>query len=566
MRARAGAVVDTVRRTGLFDPLSVAALGWSGTVWGPTPAAAYGAAALRYPNRIALVDDFGPLTYGQLELRSGVLAAGLRKRGLSRGDGLGILCRNHRGFVEATLAAAKLGARPILLNTGLPPAQLHTVIEAESVSVVVADHDLAAPLTAAEAPTVIVIVSDPERDPGRSFPDLDGRLPALPRPRNPFAGAIAPVILTSGTTGAPKGTQRSIDPRALRSAFGVMEAIPYARGDVMVLPAPLFHAWGFSHLALAATLAATVVLRRRFDPETVLADLDAHGATVLVAVPVMLQRILAWDEQATPTAEVDAVAELDALHIVASSGAPLPGDLATRWMDRFGDNLFNLYGSTECGQVSVASPADLRQHPNTAGRPLPGIDVRILDGDDDDVDPGDVGEIMVDSPARFDGYTNGEQKRTVGDLLSSGDRGHLDGDGLLFVLGRADDMIITGGENVYPSNIERALLADDAVEVAAAVGVADDDLGQRVRAVLVTTGPDRVVDSTTAGAMTRRLKTSLRSDLAGHELPKEFVYVSELPRNQAGKVLRKQLVGSRRSVPNQIRKPASAAATEGPSA
>ncbi|MEM9133204.1 MAG: AMP-binding protein [Actinomycetota bacterium] len=565
MRERAGAVVDTVRRTGLFDPLSMAALGWSGTLWGPTPAAAYGAAALRYPNRIAIVDDFGPLTYGQLELRSGVLASGLRKRGLSRGDGLGILCRNHRGFVEATLAAAKLGARPVLLNTGLPPAQLRAVIEAESVSVVVADHDLAAPLTSMEGPTVVVLVADPERNPDRSFPDLDGRLPALPRPRNPFAAAMAPIILTSGTTGAPKGTQRSVDPRALRSAFGVLEAIPYNRGDVMAIPAPLFHAWGFSHLALAATLAATVVLRRRFDPETVLADLDAHGATVLVAVPVMLQRILTWDAGSAPTAEIDEVAQLDSLRIVASSGAPLPGDLATRWMDRFGDNLYNLYGSTECGQVSVAEPADLRRWPTTAGRPLPGIDVRILDGDDDDVDPGDVGEILVDSPARFDGYTNGEQKRSVGNLLSSGDRGYIDEDGLLFVLGRADDMIISGGENVYPSNIERALLADDAVEVAAVVGVADDDLGQRVRAVVVTGGPDQVVDPSSAGATTRRLKAALRHELAGHEMPKEFVYVSELPRNQAGKVLRNQLVGSRRSVPNQIRKPAISGSSEGPS-
>lgn len=561
MRERAGAVVDTVRRAGLFDPLSVAALGWSGTLWGPTPAASYGAAALRYPNRLALVDDFGSLTYGQLELRSGVLASGLRKRGLSRGDGLGILCRNHRGFVEATLAAAKIGARPVLLNTGLPAGQLHTVIEAESVSVVVADRELAAPLAATDAPAVVVLVADPERSPDRTFPDLDGRLPALPRPRNPFAGAMAPVILTSGTTGAPKGTRRSIDPRALRSALGVIEAIPYERGDVMVVPAPLFHAWGFSHLALAATLAATVVLRERFDPETVLADLDAHGATVLVAVPVMLQRILVWDERSAPTAAVDDVAELDSLRVVASSGAPLPGDLATRWMDRFGDNLYNLYGSTECGQVSVAEPADLRKWPATAGRPLPGIDVRILDQDDDDVDPGDVGEILVDSPARFDGYTNGDQKRSVGDLLSSGDRGYIDADGLLFVLGRADDMIITGGENVYPSNIERALLADPAVDVAAVVGVADDDLGQRVRAVLVTGGPDAVTDSTSAGAMTRRLKSALRIELAGHELPKEFVYVSELPRNQAGKVLRNQLTGPRRSVPNQIRKSA-ATATE----
>lgn len=559
LTGQASSVFDAVRRAGLLDPLSVAALTSATAVWGPSIAAAYGAAAVRYPNRIAVVDDHGRLTYTELDRRSARLAAALRKAGLARGDAIGILCRNHRGFVEANLAVAKLGAKPVLLNTGLPAGQLAEVINREAAHLVIADHDLVDTLDCDEtAGDLLVVTCDPAANEEWSFPGFSSRRPLLQLPR-PF-DVVNPVILTSGTTGAPKGTRRSTDPKATVGLLGFVEAIPYQRGDVMVLPAPLFHAWGFSQLTLAATLAGTVVLRDRFDPETVINDIEVHGATVLAAVPVMLHRILASERRLDRLNTGDTDRDLTALRVVATSGSALPGDLATRWMDRFGDSLYNLYGSTEVGQVSVAGPTDLRADPDTAGMPLRGITVRILDDNDNEVAAGVTGQIMIESAARFDGYTDGGGKRMVGALMSSGDRGRLDADGRLFVDGRTDDMIISGGENVFPGNIERSLMAHAAVGDAAVVGVADDDLGQRIRAVVV---PAVAMSDQPAASLTRTLRAHLKQDLAAHEVPREYVYVTELPRNTTGKVLRTKLAGPKRSVPNRAAAPTAAARRSG---
>ena len=548
LTAEAGSIFSAVRRAGLLDPLSVAALTSSTAVWGPSIAAAYGAAAVRYPNRIAIVDDYGRLTYSRLDRRTARLAAALRKEGLRRGDAIGVLCRNHRGFVEANLAAAKLGAKPILLNTGLPANQLAEVIARETISVVLADRDLAdrglSDRAESDLEELSVFVCDPSTDREWSFPGLSSRLPLLQMPR-PFDNNT-PVILTSGTTGAPKGTRRSTDPKASVGLLGFVEAVPYRRGDVTVLPAPLFHAWGFSQMVLSATLAGTIVLREHFDPQCALNDVEVHGATVLAAVPVMLHRILETEDQ-------NAERDLSSLRVVATSGSALPGDLAIQWMDQFGDTLYNLYGSTEVGQVSVAGPTDLRSEPDTAGRPLRGITVRILDDDDNEVNTGVTGQIMIESAARFDGYTDGAGKRMVGELMSSGDRGYIDGSGRLFVSGRTDDMIISGGENVFPSNIERQLLSHASVSAAVVVGVSDADLGQKVRAVIVRS--DRQTNGTDA-SLTKSIKAHLKTGLAGHEVPREYVYVSELPRNTTGKVLRTKLTGPKSSVPNRTTSPA----------
>ncbi len=495
----------------------VTALAGAVVTWGPTVAAPYTAAAIRHPRRIALVDDHGSLTYRALELRSSRVALGLRAKGVARGDTIGVLCRNHRGFVEANIAAAKLGARLVYLNTGLPDAQLFEVVDREQVTLVLADADLAPRLAAGGAR---VIEARPELDPGWTFPDLTQRRFGLLVPPR---GSPDPVVLTSGTSGAPKGTSRSTSPRAGAAALGFLEAIPYRRGDVFLIPAPLFHAWGLSQLVLAAGLAGTAVLRTSFDPGRVLDDIDTLQVDVLAAVPVMLQRILAV---ADPR-------RLPSLRITASSGSALPGDLATRWMDAFGDNLYSVYGSTEVGQVSVAGPADLRAAPDTAGLPLRGIGVRILD-DRGRVRPtGELGAIAVKSDAHFDGYTGGGTKPVVDGYMLIGDQGRLDADGRLVVVGRADDMIISGGENLYPANIERAMLSHPSIRDVAVVGVPDDELGQRVRAVVVSSDGNLSLDD---------VRDHLRSQLAAYELPRDLVVVDELPRNPAGKILRTSLI------------------------
>ena len=520
------ATFDTARRLGLLNPATVAAAGAAAFYWGPSSAAAYAAASVRSPRRTALIDDYGRLSYLQLEWRCNRLAAGLRAQGIQAGNVVGLLCRNHRGFVEANVALAKLNTRVVYLNPGLPTAQLNEVIEREAVSMVIADRDLA-PLIELDS----VVIAAPEDDSEWSFPSVATWRPLIQRPR-PTA-TDDPIVLTSGTTGAPKGTRRSASRATATAAFGVLDAIPFRRNDIMVLPAPLFHAWGLSQLLTAATLGGTVVLRRRFDPGTVASDIEAHGANVLAAVPVMLHRILAADPPF----------DLSTLRIVASSGSALPGDLASRWIERYGPNIYNLYGSTEVGQVSIATPADLTIDPTCAGRAVRGVEIRIVDDAGHELPTGGVGRIVVKSEMHFDGYTDGGNKETLDGFMAIGDQGRFDSEERLFVLGRADDMIISGGENIFPSNIERALMRHPQVDEAAVVGVPDDDLGQRVRAVVTLRGKGK------ADAVAASIKNELASELASHEMPREYVIVDSLPRNDSGKILRRELAGSKESIP-----------------
>jgi fatty-acyl-CoA synthase len=241
----------------------------------------------------------------------------------------------------------------------------------------------------------------------------------------------------------------------------------------------------------------------------------------------MMQRILALPE------EVKRRYDLTSLEVTAASGSALPGELATRWMDEFGDNLYNLYGSTEVSWASIATPADMRAAPGTSGRPPRGTVIRIVDENGADVQPGDTGRIFVGNQLAFEGYTGGGDKEHLGDLLSSGDVGHIDEDGRLFIDGRDDEMIVSGGENVFPREIEDLLADHDAVADAAAIGVEDEDFGQRLRAFVVKQKGKEISEED--------LKGYVKENLARYKVPREIVFVDELPRNATGKVLKREL-------------------------
>lgn len=517
----AAAVLPPLWRAGLLAPDLVGALTGAALWWGPTVAASYSAAALRHPRRTALVDDEGRLSYLQLAMRTDRVAAALRGRGLGSGAPVGVLCRNHRGFVEATISLAKIGARPTYLNTGLAPGQLAAVVGRERLESVVCDREFVDVMTEA-APHVELVVAAPEDDPTWSFPDLARRriLLRLPSPST----ASDPVILTSGTTGVPKGARRSAGGAMVPAVAGLLAAMPLRRGDRVLVAAPLFHAWGLGQMTLTAALAGTLVLRRRFDPRAVLEDAAAHRVDVLAVVPTMLVRML----------DVDGAGSLAEVRVVASSGGPLVGDTATAWMDAHGDRLYNLYGSTEVGQVAIAGPGDLRRAPGCAGVAPLGVELRIVDDHGADVDRGAIGRIVVRSGAHFDGYTGGGSKPMIDGFMDIGDTGYLDRHGLLHVVGRSDDMIVTGGENVYPQPIEDILVRHPEVIEAAVVGVDDADLGQRIVAHVVRRPGSRI----TASA----LRAHCRAGLAAHEVPRAIEFCDELPRNATGKVLRRDLV------------------------
>jgi len=500
--------------------------------WGVNYAGGFAAAAARFPDRTCVIDPTTSLTWSEVDTQSNALANALAARGIAAGDVVGVLCRNHAAFVVTSAALAKLGTHVLLANTGFAGPQLNEVLQREDAVLLVCDHEFAHLVTNPDGTTSLdVITTDgPGVDasvpsPHPSIHDLiaggDHRRPAAPG----RSGRM--VILTSGTTGTPKGASRP-QSTGVDTAAAMLERIPYRSGDTVVLPAPLFHAWGFANLGMALLLAPTIVLRPRFDPEQTLADIAAHRARTLVAVPVMLQRMCELPD------DVINAYDSSSLEVVVLSGSALPGALATRWMDRFGDNLYNLYGSTEVGWATIATPEDLRADPSTAGRPPINARIRIVDDEGADVPTGTSGRIFVGSPLLFDGYTNGGSKEMLDGFMSTGDTGRLDEAGRLRVEGRSDDMIVSGGENVYPREVEELIERMPGVNEAVVVGVPDEEFGQRLVAHVVP------ADDGTAPTA-EGVRAHVMSNLARYKVPRDVLFIDELPRNATGKVLRDRL-------------------------
>jgi acyl-CoA synthetase (AMP-forming)/AMP-acid ligase II len=523
-------IAKTLRDTGMLKPVRPDRTARSLRAvhrWGPTSAGACAAAAARHPRRAAIVDERGTLTYEQVHRRSNALARALAKAGIGERDGVAIMCRNHRGFVDATIACSKLGAGALYLNTAFAGPQIADVMRREEPVALIYDEEFAE------------LVQEGGEDRKRFIAWHD---PAAASPADPLieeliagesdaelepplqAGGI--VILTSGTTGTPKGAGRA-SPDSLEPAAAMFSKIPFKARESTMIAAPMFHSWGLVHFVLGLSLTSTIVLRRKFDPEETVRAVAQHRASALIVVPVMLQRIMDLGPQTLGRYDTSS------LQVIAVSGSALPGELATRAMDAFGEVVYNLYGSTEVAWATIATPEDLRAAPGTAGRPPKGTVVKLLDTDGREARPGEGGRIFVANGMVFEGYTGGGGKEIVDGLLSTGDVGHFDAGGRLFVDGRDDEMIVSGGENVFPREVEDLLADHEQIEEAAVVGVADERFGQRLKAF--------VVAREGAGLDEEAVKAYVKENLASYKVPREVVFLEELPRNATGKVLKREL-------------------------
>jgi acyl-CoA synthetase (AMP-forming)/AMP-acid ligase II len=495
--------------------------------WGPTAAAGYTASAIRYPDDVGIIDERGSLTFAEIHRRTNALAHAWSDSAIGEGDNVALLCRNHRGFVEAMVACSKLGVHGLFLNTAFSGPQLAAVCEREQPRAIVYDEEFDGLVEGAGADLQRYIAWS---DSG-SAPAGSELLETLIERGDP-SDVVVPtakgriVILTSGTTGTPKGANRK-QPDTLDPVAALVERIPLKARERTLIAAPLFHSWGLAHFILGIGLSSTLILRRRFDPEDALRAIDEHGATALIVVPVMLQRILELGPKLVGRYDTGS------LRVIAASGSALPGELATKIMDRFGDILYNLYGSTEVAWATIATPADLRAAPGTAGRPPRGTVVRLYDADGGEVAPGETGRIFVGNELVFDGYTGGGGKAVIDGLMSSGDVGHFDEGGRLFVDGRDDEMIVSGGENVFPREVEDTIAMLDGIEEVAAIGVDDADFGQRLRAYVVCCAGATVSE--------QDVKAHVKANLARYKVPREVVFLDELPRNATGKVLKREL-------------------------
>jgi fatty-acyl-CoA synthase len=489
-------------------------------------AAAIRIAAHRSPDVTGLVDELGELTFGDLDRRSNALADAWQARGVDDSSVIALLCRDHRGLVEAMFAAGKLGAKVLLMNTGFAKPQFAAVCEREGVNALVFDTEFTDILgeVPSSIPRYLAWVDEPA---GREHQTLEqliatGSDATRPRPKTP--GGL--VLLTSGTTGTPKGAPRHVSSPFAAAQF--LDRIPLRPGERTFLGAPLFHGTGLSQFLLTLSLGSTTLLRRRFDPRATLQALAEYRVETLVVVPTMLQRILNLDE-----AEIRSY-DTSALRIIFCAGSALPPEVGSRAMELFGDVIYNLYGSTEVAVATVATPEDWRRAPGTVGRTPIGCTVRLYDERGNRITTADtVGRVFVGSGLRFSGYTGGGTKEEIAGLLSSGDVGHFDADGLLFIDGRDDDMIVSGGENVFPAEVENLLVEHPAVADAAVIGVPDEEFGQRLKAFVVLR-PGATLEP-------EAVRSHVKANLARHKVPRDVEFVGDLPRNATGKLLRGQL-------------------------
>lgn len=552
-------VLQRARAINLLKPGRTVAIARETKTIGPM-SSVIGHNANDFPGLPALTDERGTLTWKQLDDQANALANALIGYGLGPGSVIGIVARDHRAIPLALAAAGRAGIRLAMMNTGFGVAQFRDVAEREKLAAILYDEEFAA-LAASLDPAIPRILTwrdsatapgrpaAPSRSgtetPGHSGTDTPGTpastdfaLPAgtrtlddiaetgdTTRPAEPekWGGMV---ILTSGTTGLPKGARREqFSPFA--SAI-VLDRIPLPRHAAMVIVSPIFHSTGFALWAVGAALANEAVFLRRFDPEKTLAALAEHRAEVLVAVPTMAHRILALGP------ETIGKYDLSALKTVVIAGSALPPALSQAFQQQFGEVLYNLYGSTEVGVVSVAQPRELRRAPSSIGRPSVTVHLALFDDAGRRItEPITRGRLFARTGAPFEGYTDGRDKDFLDGYMSTGDMAYFDDSGLWFIAGRDDDMIVSGGENVYPQEVENLLAAHPEVDDVAVIGVDDEEYGTRLRAFVVAADDARPDPDD--------LRAHVKANLARYKVPRDVVFVDELPRNPTGKLVRRLL-------------------------
>lgn len=488
----------------------------------------FAAAAQRCPDRPGLVDELGTLTWREIDQRADALAAALQALAGGQPKVLGLMARNHRGFVEALIAANRIGADVLLLNTSFAGPALAEVVQREGADAVIYDEEFSDTVdrALAENPDVTRILAwTDDAEDGLTVEKMIAEHAGLEPKRASAKSQV--ILLTSGTTGTPKGAKHSGGDAGPSILKAILDRTPWRAEEPVVVAAPMFHAWGFSQLIFAASLACTVVTRRKFDPEATLELIDRHRATGLCVVPVMFDRIMELPD------EVRNKYSGRSLRFAAASGSRMRPDVVIKFMDQFGDVIYNNYNATEAGMIATATPQDLRVAPDTAGKPAGGTEIRILDDDFNEVPTGQTGSIYVRNSSQFDGYTSGKTKDFHEGFMSSGDVGYLDDAGRLFVVGRDDEMIVSGGENVYPIEVEKTLAAHGDVAEAAVIGVDDEQYGQRLAAFVVLNAG--------ASATPDVLKQHVRENLANYKVPREITILDEMPRGSTGKIARSEL-------------------------
>jgi fatty-acyl-CoA synthase len=490
--------------------------------------------AANTPHRLAIVDHERSYCFFEVDEQIEAAARSMLQRGVCRGDKVLIMLHNRAQFLFVQAACGRLGAAAVSVASQSTSAELGYIIEhakaralffeASAVAVVreamaASKHDI--------GPRAITV--------GDTLDDFDDYAQFLCDGHDAPAvddssGEGTVVVYTSGTTGKPKGAVRKFSASSVSQIVHFIERTPMQVGQTHLTVCPLYHSTAFGFTSLSFLLASTVVLLERFEPQAFLDAIERHRVVHTAIVPTMLHRVLELGEDAI------AARDLSSLQAIICGGAPLSPRLAERARQAFGAKLFNFYGSTETGLVTVATPGDLEAAPGTVGLAIPGNELRLLDDEGRPCPPGEVGELYVRSGNLIDGYHADDaatQASMRDGFFSVGDLARQDERGFWFIEGRKRDMIISGGVNVYPIEVETTLLACDAIAEAAVIGAADDEWGERVCAFVVVREPGAIDE---AGVLAH-----CRDTLAGPKRPREVHFIDVMPRNQTGKVLKREL-------------------------
>lgn len=500
--------------------------------WGASIAGAYALGAKLRPTDVALVDDWGMLSFEDIHKRTNAIAHNFHDLGVSSEDCMGVICKNGRAFVELSVASDKVGCGRVPINTTLAAAQLKAVVKDQSLKVLAYDTEFA-PLVheATDGIQGLVRIAVAQNGDKGIKGDLHYSTIAEDSRRedpDPPSHPSKTVILTSGTTGPPKGALRS-KPGTILQLLNFLQAIPRRSSSVCHIAAPLYHLHGHAQFEIGTAIGASLILTSRFDPAKTLELVDRHKVNELIAVPIMLRRIVDLPK------EMHDKYGTESLEIVICAGSALDSGLSKSFIDRFGPVLYNLYGATELAWGTSASPDDLIKAPGTIGKPLPGTRVEVLDANHDPVGPEEKGTIFVGNDLLFSGYTNQESDRqVVREMLSVGDLGHYDCNGYFYVDAREDDMIVSGGENIYPGEVELALTSHPEISEAAVIGVADDEWGQSLKAFVVSRSKSSLNE--------KDVRAYVKKELAGYKAPRSVIFVDSLPRNSIGKVIKSELI------------------------
>ncbi len=522
MLATVAATARTLIASGMLTPVlprpRLARLALRLPFLAPGAGAAVEAHAAARPHAVALIDDAGALTWDELDERVNRLANALCEHpAAERGSGrVAFMVRNGREALECYAAAGRAGLAAVPLNTWASPREVDAVVASQQPLAVIGAAEFRDVLDATDLRGALRLEVGGDGTYEQALADAATRPP-------PVRASATVVIHTSGTTGIPKGAERRLRLSNVQALVGFLEKVPLHRRDRFLVAPPLFHAFAQGMTSVGLVLGATLVLPRQFDPEGFLAAVATHRVTAAALVPVMLRRIL---EVQGPVPQT--------LRTVVLSGEPLSEHLRVQAEGRFGRVFYDLYGSTEVGWAAIATPSDQRSKPGSVGTPARGMRVFAADEDGRVLPAGREGRLFAATGFEFDRYTGeASDPAELDGALELGDRGWVDEDGYVFVAGRADDMIVSGGENIYPSEVEAVLDEHPDVADAAVVGVADDEYGQVLHAFVVPRqGQEIDADA---------VREFLRARLARFKVPKHLEVVEQLPRTASGKVVRDAL-------------------------